>query len=251
MPFWKTIQDHLIGSITAGGLVLVAAGAYWVDLHKEKILDWVAGVQIEVSSTNRPSVSSFIAGEEIRFSLKGVESDKVFWVFDEDEKNVVETRGPEIRYTFQFDPKGRKNVEWDRRVDAFFKKDGVYRPAWKLVRVINTSLSTGVHLGSSGLRLTVAQPLQGDWKLTGARLATFENAAVQDKLDLAQAPGGRAGEEWTFTSLTSAFTKALGGAKNTWLSLDFISPAGNQTLRLMKPLPALDNRVAGIEHANE
>jgi hypothetical protein len=136
-------------------------------------------------------------------------------------------------------------------VDAFFKKDGVYRPAWKLVRVINTSLSTGVHLGSSGLRLTVAQPLQGDWKLTGARLATFENAAVQDKLDLAQAPGGRAGEEWTFTSLTSAFTKALGGAKNTWLSLDFISPAGNQTLRLMKPLPALDNRVAGIEHANE
>jgi hypothetical protein len=79
MPFWKTIQDHLIGSITAGGLVLVAPGAYWVDLHKEKILDWVAGVQIEVSSTNRPSVSSFIAGEEIRFSLKGVESDKVFW----------------------------------------------------------------------------------------------------------------------------------------------------------------------------
>jgi hypothetical protein len=122
---------------------------------------------------------------------------KVFWVFDEDQSSIVETMGPEIKYTFQYQA-NRKEPLWNRRVDAFFKSGGSYRSAYDLVSVANTSFPATVGLDGSSITfkvpasLTVPATQRGasgfsggsDWKLTDAKLGTFQNAAARDKVSL-------------------------------------------------------------------
>jgi len=239
MAFWKNFTDAFRGklgaALGAGAAAALIAGGTWLYHY--------AIVPIDVTSGRGPEVQDFIAGEELRFSLKGVQSERVFWVFDEDQSSVVETRGPEIKYTFQFES-NRKEPVWNRRVDAFFKSGGSYRSAYKLVSVANTSIPATVRVDPSGLKVTLpAGGPTGDWKLASAKLGTFENAKVEDKVNLTRMSTGPGGDEWKLPASVPA--KPLSNTKDTWLSLDYVLPQSGRLLRIMKSFSAVQN--PGVE----
>ena len=236
MPFWQSFKDAFQGklgaALGAGAAAALIAGGAWLYHY--------AIVPIDVTSARGPDVRNFIAGEELRFSLKGVQSERVFWVFDEDQKSVVETRGPEIKYTFQFES-NKKEPVWNRRVDAFFKSGGSYRSAYKLVSVSNTSIPATVRVDPSGLKVTVPTGgPTGDWTLASAKLGTFENAKVEDKMNLTRASTGPRGDEWKLPE-SASIAKPLADTKNTWLSLDYVLPQSGRLVRIMKPFSAAES----------
>jgi hypothetical protein len=238
MPFGTSFKDAFkskLGAVLGAAVVagLVAAGTW---------LYHYFAVPIEVSCPRGQDVRDFIAGEELRFALKGVESERVFWVFDEDQKSVVETMGPEIKYTFQFDPKKKEPV-WNRRVDAFFKSGGAYRSSYKLVSVANTAISANIQVTASGVQLTVPPGgPTGTWKLDSAKLGVFENAAVADKMELAHTATGPTGEVWKAPSLLSEVASG-DSSKKTWLSLTYALPENGQKVRIVKAIPEVEKLV--------
>jgi len=235
--FWNTLKEHIGKLLAAAVAVILIAGATW--LYHQVV------IPIQVSSITRPAVTDFVAGEELRFSLTGVESQNVFWIFDEDPAHFVQTKGPEVHYTFQFDPKGQKDALWDRRVDAFFKTGGRYSTATKLVRVTNTQFKAAIQVKPSSFELTVPSAVMGNWYVSSAKLGTFEDAAVRNKLDFTLLPGTAQGHGegvvYQLQGKEDFLTKALEDRSNTWVTLDYKSREGNQSLRLIEPMADLTN----------
>lgn len=255
MSFWRKVWDHLKDNLAKyiGGAVatLLVAGGTW--LWREFV------VPIEVSSSDSwadPDSKVYFAGQQLRFLLKGINPERVIWVFDEDRNqnrnDLVASTTSWLNYSFPFDPKSPQGVS-NRRVDAFFKSGTGYRSAWTLVSVANVQVRTDLSVKpigvagsqSSGpasrLQLTVGDQPPGGWKLDSARLGTLGDSGVQETQNLVLTPTDLSHKLWNFPARAD-----FGDPKKAWVSLTFTSPSDNRTLHLIKPLTDLESKVASF-----
>jgi hypothetical protein len=113
------LKDAAKAALTTLGALALIAVALWLTGSADKILAWF-GPKIEFRSISRGQVSSFLAGEAIRFSLKGSSPDKVFWVFEE---TAPQSGSIESDHDFPFDSGKPQGIESARRVDVFLGRE--------------------------------------------------------------------------------------------------------------------------------
>src|SRR5947207_13435611 len=73
---------------------------------------------IEIRSAMAPLREHFAVKEKLRLRVQHVETQKVLWMFDEDEKSIKSGLS-EIEHVFESLPLATKGASQTRRVDAF------------------------------------------------------------------------------------------------------------------------------------
>src|SRR5436309_2304923 len=99
-----------IAAILVGGIVIWLTAGGGTDV----VLNWFRPIRIETGSVTRKDAQIFMVGEKIRFSLKDIHSERVFWVVDERE---VFPGGVEFEYAFSLDSDQPLGIARDHRVD--------------------------------------------------------------------------------------------------------------------------------------
>jgi hypothetical protein len=162
-----TIKNGLIG---LAAIVLIAI-LTWLTGGADKVLGWLHRPKIDAESISRGGVSTFLAGEEIRFSLRGVSPDKVLWDFEE---TVVQPGSVQIEHEFPFDPAKPPGIESTRRVDVFYREGKQYLTTSIHVEVSDSQF-VSAKVEGKGISLEVNKPGNSDWVLTEVSLGKFEN----------------------------------------------------------------------------
>ena len=106
-------------AITFAGLCLIALVA-WLTGAGDKIIGWFQRSQIDVQSVSRGGVPIFLAGEQIRFSLKDASPDRVLWGFEETEFQPGSTQ---IEHAFPFGPSKPAGIDLLVESTFFFAKE--------------------------------------------------------------------------------------------------------------------------------
>ncbi|MGH8645365.1 MAG: hypothetical protein ACREX4_13235 [Gammaproteobacteria bacterium] len=232
-----------IATVVVGGIAvwLTAGGgtAY--------VLEWFRPVIIETTSTTRKVQDQFIAGEKIRFFLKDIHSERVFWVFDEKD---MRPGNIEIEYAFPFDETQAVGITRNRRVDAFYRYGGDYRAASKTVQTHNIKHAVSLKFEPSGIRITADTALGERWTLENAKITKFEKGFFEPKYTLAMKK--IAGTEISSTAVTGGeLTKALAypkvvdladlkmqlaNRKDAWITYEFLNADRTEKLAIVQPL---------------
>jgi hypothetical protein len=229
-----------LGTVAVAGLVIAGQTIGW-----EKVLGPIASrPKIESSSRNRPFTKTFLAEEKIRFKLNTVDTDRVYWLFDESDPFV---RGSvEVEHSFRFDEKTPEGIERVRRVDAFYKEGDTYGHASARVQVTNVRVASA-SIESQGLKLAVATDLKGKWKFSSISLVKYDGGMFsgmsKERPSLATT-GNEISAVWDFRQIAAAFTydsaeeakNRLGHDNTAWVSIAYEPVGGGQPLTLVKPI---------------
>jgi len=210
----------------------------------DTIKHWVSGNEIIVSSARRATAKEFLAGEKLRLCLKDVQSERVFWVFEESD---VVCGDIEIEHAFPFAEGTPLAQARDRRVDAFFKSGDKYKVATKLVRTRNVKYNTKITFKESQLSVTAEKVLASEWGLSAVSIAKYSNGkfASGDMIPVSLTKDGKIGMA---VLGSDAVAKALGLTdtkdlkakialgKNAWVSYELLDTKGNNKITIVEPL---------------
>ncbi len=173
------MPQRLKEGLIAVAAVLVAGIAIWLTAGggTDIVLTWFRPVRIETVSATRQHAQVFMAAEKIRFSLKDVHSERVFWVVDERE---VFPGGVEFEYVFTLDSNQPLGITRDHRVDSFFKSGAAYRTAETTIRTQNVNLDASkvpqsFERGRERTKLFPSHLQLGKVWLSGPQIGTFQS----------------------------------------------------------------------------
>jgi hypothetical protein len=200
---------------------------------------------IKAISPMRPNVETFITGEKIRLYLTNIQSEKVFWLFEE--KSVL-PGSVEIEYSFPYDRSQADGLVRDYRVDAFFKHGAQYRVASTIVRTQNIRYSASIDVEQSDVRLTVRNTLGDRWMLSKASLSKYEDGAFKPGFDIPVEAVESVARTTSFVIDRKTFTKVLAypehidlrtqlaTKKDAWVTYEFVDQARKEKLEIVQPL---------------
>lgn len=247
---WGHIKKLLYGA----AVILVAGLAYWFFQAggQRTILEWFKTwsetPMIEATSTTRSDVDKFIAGEKIRFSLKLVQTDKVFWLFDD---NEIIPGSIEIEYGFPFEPTQPLGITTVHRVHAFFRSGETYRVASRAVHSQNLKYEASVSVGQSGVRLIARTSLGDRWVLQNASLTSFEMGSFKIKGEIPLGVEAAAPDDPSLITgsiklrtLRDALSFAenldlktqLANRRDAWVTYEFVDRNTKEKLAILQPL---------------
>lgn len=213
----------------------------------EVVRGWLKRPTIEAKPTTRRETDTFLADEKVRFFLKHVQSEKVFWMFDE---NHVYPGNVEIEYAFSFDENAGSGITCDHRVDVFFKRGTSYRTVSGFVRVQNIKYNVKLDVQHLEVSLSSDKILDDRWMVRGASLSKFEDGNFKSIFDLTfekTKVGGivtAAVNRETFIDLFSYpedvdLIAQLAIRRDAWVTYEFIRLDGTESLVLAEPLSAM------------
>ncbi len=166
-----------IAGVLVAGIIIAGQTIGW-----EKFLaPMLQQPRIEISSTVRPSTKTFFASEKMWLKLANVETDRVYWLFDEDDSLI--RGGVQIQHGFDFDPKTPTGTETYRRVDAFYKDGDQYRTSTSKIAVSNLQVKAEILIKSEMLNILADSYIKGaheKWKISSASLAKYNDGNFED-----------------------------------------------------------------------
>lgn len=235
-------------TVAAGGIVIAGQTMGW-----EKFLaPLLSQPKIEFVSTQAPFKKTFYAEEIIRLKLVGIETDRVYWLFDE--------TGPiingiiEVEHSFPFVQKEPKGVEQFRRVDAFYKDRDSYGHASAFIPVSNLQMNFSVSVDSEGIKSSAISGIVGQWKLSNLSLASYEDGKftqLNKQPTNLSASKKETAAMWDFSGVADAFGyRSVEEAKgrvafenNIWVFAEYESIKGNASFRISRPVPNKDSAI--------
>lgn len=232
--------------------VLVGGIAVWLTAGggASRVLEWFQPAIIEATSTTRRIVDAFMAGEPIRFYLKNVKSERVFWVFDE---RTMHRGNIEFEYAFPFEGSLPIGLARDHRVDAFYKYGASYGVASEVVRVHNVQHSVSLNIESSAVKVQAATVLAERWMLERASITKFKDGNFEPKgyFTMTEQPDKKiASGVISAGKLFHALSYPGGGdlktelarKKDAWVTYEFVDRDGKERLSIVHPLSAVENK---------
>ena len=210
MPnIWDLITSHIKTAIALVIAGIVLALLLFLDLRGPSLFTrWFSTetVIIEKRSLTRGVVEVFMAGEKIRFALQDVESETVFWLFDEKE---LYSGGIEYEHAFAFDKNEPDGLEKVHRIDSFFKYNDSYQTTSTMVRVQNSRLVACVEIQGENISVVANKGLSDRWVLQKGWLSKSEGGVFQPKADLMFQPVAGTPEVLTTTVTPEAWSEVL------------------------------------------
>lgn len=121
-------RSQVLAVFSAGGLFWLVQMDGWSQIESA-----LGGVRcsIVVQSPGRLTANDYFAGERLRFVLRGVDADKVVWVFGESE---VQVAGIETEFRFPLDT-SRYGLTSVHRVDVFFRVGEGYQTLSTTIKI--------------------------------------------------------------------------------------------------------------------
>jgi hypothetical protein len=227
------MKDAIKNGLIALAAIAVIAIVTWLTGGADKVVGWLHSPEIEVRSVSRGEVSTFLAGEQIRFSLKGVSPDRVLWDFEETE---IQPGSVQIEHAFAFDSNTPAGIESTRRVDVFYREGAEYRTAWTHVGISNLRF-VSARIEGKGIALKVDQPANTNWVLSEVSLGKFEDGHFKAETKIPA-------EQVTYRSPLVVTQDQLGKMgmfdadrpKGVNAYFEFVSPDGKSRLKTVEDL---------------
>lgn len=232
------------GAVLVAGILIAGQTLGW-----RTFLPSFSSAQISISPTSRPLSEAFFADEKLWVTLGGVETDRVYWVFDESDRVVA--GGIQLQYTFPFNATAPVGGESKRRIDAFYKVGDEYKHTVKRVSVRNIQIRADSSFGPQGLAVTLPKEIPGEWKLDRVRLARlskggFKNAAIEPETSTASDTdarivwnGAQVASEFGYRSSEEAGSKLISDGR-VWISAEYKGNEMAETLTVVKPISTED-----------
>jgi len=226
------------------GVALVAGALFWIfQLGGYRIIQEYFEKQPTIqAATTRTIGGPFLAGEKIRFSLQNVQSDKIFWFFDEKDWLPGDL---EIEYTFGYDESQPFGIKKSHRVDVFFRYGKEYQTTLKNVVTENIKHAFSLDYGATGITVDADSTVGGDWVLHRVSLNKYEGGVFAQKLVFDIEPGSaKAKEHIGWTMLSAKLGRSVENIKTEikektvgWLAYDFVNPEKmGEKLVILHPL---------------
>jgi len=173
----EAVQASMIGAI---GVIIVALITvhYQRSTPKDDNETSKRDVTIEVKSVLHADKGRFYAGELLWITLKGTQTDRVYWLFDQGD--TAQYSDIQIQHVFKLDDKRPKHAEKYHRVDAFFRDDTDYRTAHVLVPTINLKVQASVRIQPDGFDVVTPEQVESKYKLTRISLAKFRDGTFRE-----------------------------------------------------------------------
>ncbi len=232
------MADIIKNALFGLAAVVLIALLTWLTGGGDKISSWLHRPRIDAESTSRGSVSTFLAGEEIRFSLMGVSPDKVLWDFEE---TVVQPGSVQIEHEFPYDPAKPSGIESTRRVDVFYREGEQYLTSTIHVEVSNSQF-VSAKVEGKGISLEVNKPGNSDWVLSHVSLGKFENGTYKTQENVPAKTGDPSSSAVVSQDLLKklgvTFDPAFDPEKSKGVNayFEFVSPDGKNRLKTVKEI---------------
>lgn len=233
-------------SLGAIAVVVVGGIAFW--LTEAGGSEWVIGLlkrpTVIVESTSRGDASPYLAGEVLRFTLKGASPDRVLWDFEDKE---IQPGNVQIEHAFPFDSSESRGIQSKHRIDVFYEESGVYRWASRFVDVNNAQIVQAKVVGDN-ISLEKESDGTSGWSIDQVSLSKFRDGKFQPQTPLADNGGGS-----TTVNVGESALKQLGinfgphfdpdNAKGAVATMTFVTSNGQH----LKTAFALDNQIRELQ----
>ncbi len=229
----------ILATVLVGGVIVAGQTLGWGDL----LGSIINRAHILASSAVRPNPITFLAGEKVWLTLEGVQTDRVYWLFDEGKSPI--RGGIQFQHSFPFDDSAPAGIKRMRRIDAFFRTGDSYSSVHALINVDNTKIQAMANVKHAGFEIIAESDIEGEWKLVDVSLAKFEDGKFNDKgaepvLSVGDGKHARAlmsyskiKSDFGYTSVKEAQSD-LSNGESFWISLAYKPIKGGKTLTVLK-----------------
>ncbi len=240
---------YTILSVIVAGIVIAGTIVGWPTIISS-VTSLFPSPSIESSAAGRFSSEPFFADEKIWLRLKGAKVERVYWLFDENDK--IEPSGVDVQHAFAFDDKVPQGATKIHRVDAFFRVGDKYKSASARITTSNQRLDIVAAAMMDAVKIMAAETLHGKWSLRSVSLAKYNHGKFETTGVVPtsfQSTGSTKEALFTYSDIASALNfKSTDQAKehlseqgDIWASVEYILPDGKTPVTILKKLTKEEN----------